>query len=291
MASMYAVYHGPDGLRRIARSIHRKTALLARHASAPKTEAFFDTITVEHRAGVIEKAAAANINLRDFGDGKRRHLPRRDDHRGGLCRPCSRFFGADSADIWRPTSSALPEEPPARERVPHPPGLQQLPHRDRDDALPAPARRPRPRAQPQHDPARFLHDEAQRRRRDDAGHLAEVADIHPFAPADQARATRRCCRARAWLAEITGFHAVSLQPNAGSQGEYAGLLAIRRYHESRGDTGRNICLIPTSAHGTNPASAVMAGFKVVRELRRPGQHRRRRHPGEGCRSTRDSSGR
>jgi glycine dehydrogenase len=66
-----------------------------------------------------------------------------------------------------------------------------------------------------------------------------------------------------WLAEITGFSAVSLQPNAGSQGEYAGLLAIRSYHLARGDAQRNVCLIPTSAHGTNPASAVMAGFKVV----------------------------
>ena len=72
-----------------------------------------------------------------------------------------------------------------------------------------------------------------------------------------------CEQLEDWLAEITGFAAVSLQPNAGSQGEYAGLLAIREYHASRGEAHRNVCLIPTSAHGTNPASAVMAGFKVV----------------------------
>jgi glycine dehydrogenase len=91
-----------------------------------------------------------------------------------------------------------------------------------------------------------------------------VANMHPFVPADQSRGYREMLeQLEGWLAEITGFAAVSLQPNAGSQGEYAGLLAIRRYHESRGDQGRNICLIPLSAHGTNPASAVMAGMKVV----------------------------
>ena len=92
----------------------------------------------------------------------------------------------------------------------------------------------------------------------------EFAKLHPFAPDKQTVGYREMCDQLAdWLAEITGFAAVALQPNAGSQGEYAGLLAIREYHASRGQPGRNICLIPTSAHGTNPASAVMAGFKVV----------------------------
>jgi glycine dehydrogenase len=92
----------------------------------------------------------------------------------------------------------------------------------------------------------------------------EVAALHPFAPLDQADGYLEMFQQLSdWLAEITGFAAVSLQPNAGSQGEYAGLLAIRRYHLERGDTGRVVCLIPTSAHGTNPASAVMAGMKVV----------------------------
>jgi len=91
-----------------------------------------------------------------------------------------------------------------------------------------------------------------------------VADLHPFAPEDQAEGYREMARQlEAWLAEITGFAAISLQPNAGSQGEYAGLLAIRAYHHSRGDAHRTVCLIPTSAHGTNPASAVMAGMRVV----------------------------
>jgi glycine dehydrogenase len=93
---------------------------------------------------------------------------------------------------------------------------------------------------------------------------AEFGNIHPFAPADQWQGYQQVFKdLETWLAEITGFAAVSLQPNAGSQGEYAGLLAIRAYHDSRGDKDRNVCLIPVSAHGTNPASAVVAGFKVV----------------------------
>src|SRR5207302_7099223 len=92
----------------------------------------------------------------------------------------------------------------------------------------------------------------------------EFAKLHPFAPDDQTTGyVEMCQQLEDWLAEITGFAAVSLQPNAGSQGEYAGLLAIRAYHASRGEAHRNVCLIPSSAHGTNPASAQMAGMRVV----------------------------
>jgi glycine dehydrogenase len=92
----------------------------------------------------------------------------------------------------------------------------------------------------------------------------EISKLHPFAPNEQTAGYREMCeQLERWLAEITGFAAISLQPNAGSQGEYAGLLSVREYHASRGEAHRNVCLIPTSAHGTNPASAVMAGFKVV----------------------------
>jgi glycine dehydrogenase len=92
----------------------------------------------------------------------------------------------------------------------------------------------------------------------------EFSSLHPFAPSDQSKGTRRLIdQLSQWLVEITGYDSVSLQPNAGSQGEFAGLLAIRNYHDSRGDNARNICLIPSSAHGTNAASAVMAGMKVV----------------------------
>src|SRR5450432_4869354 len=92
----------------------------------------------------------------------------------------------------------------------------------------------------------------------------EFGRMHPFAPLDQTNGYQQMFRElETWLAEITGFAGVSLQPNAGSAGEYAGLLAIREYHASCGEGHRNVCLIPTSAHGTNPASAVMAGFRVV----------------------------
>src|SRR5258708_6494347 len=83
----------------------------------------------------------------------------------------------------------------------------------------------------------------------------EFASLHPFAPSEQSRGIRRVISdLERWLAEVTGYHSVSLQPNAGSQGELAGLLAVRAYHDSRGDQGRDICLVPSSAHGTNPAS-------------------------------------
>ena len=119
----------------------------------------------------------------------------------------------------------------------------------------------------------------------------EFADLHPFAPQDQAAGYQALFRdLEAWLKEITGFDAVSLQPNAGSQGEYAGLLAIRAWHDSRDDQARDVCLIPSSAHGTNPASAVMAGHaRGRRRLRRAGQRRPRRPRGQGRRSTRTAS--
>ena len=91
----------------------------------------------------------------------------------------------------------------------------------------------------------------------------EFANLHPFAPADQVEGYHQLFQElEAWLAEITGFHAISFQPNAGAQGEYTGLLVIRAYHLARGDTRRNVCLIPESAHGTNPASAALAGMEI-----------------------------
>ena len=110
-----------------------------------------------------------------------------------------------------------------------------------------------------------MHDEAQRHQRDDPDHLAGVRQHPPVRAARPAGRLRRSCdeQLRAWLCQATGYAGVSLQPNAGSQGEYAGLLAIKAWHEARGEAQRNICLIPESAHGTNPASAQMAGMQVV----------------------------
>ena len=117
---------------------------------------------------------------------------------------------------------------------------------------------------PRHDPARLVHDEAQRHHRDGAGRLPGFADLHPFAPAEDAAGYRELVeQLEGWLAEVTGYDRVSIQPNAGSQGELAGLLAIRGYHRANGEEQRDVCLIPSSAHGTNAASAVMAGMRVV----------------------------
>ena len=119
----------------------------------------------------------------------------------------------------------------------------------------------------------------------------EFADLHPFAPVDQAAGYAELfAELEAALCEITGYDAVSLQPNAGSQGEFAGLLAIRAYHASRGRSARTVCLIPASAHGTNAASAVMAGMRVVVvEVRRRGQRRLRRPQDQGPRARRTTS--
>ena len=129
-----------------------------------------------------------------------------------------------------------------------------------------------------------MHDEAERRVGDAADHLAGVLDACiPFVPVDQAQGYQQIFRElEAALREITGFAAVSLQPNSGAQGEFAGLMVIRAYHRDRGDAHRDVVLIPASAHGTNPASAVMAGMRVVvvaSTTRR--QHRRRRSASEG----------
>ena len=163
------------------------------------------------------------------------------------------------------TDDALPAGAAAGERLPDPPGVPRAPLRDRAAALAAPAGRRRPGPGPHDDPARVVHDEAQRGRRDGGRSPGpEFADLHPFAPdADTAGIRELIADLERWLAEMTGYAAVSLQPNAGSQGEFAGLLAIAAYHRSRGEEQRDVCLIPASAHGTNAASAVMAGMRVV----------------------------
>ena len=233
-------------------------------------------------------ASAASTCARvDDGDVVRR--ARRDVDAQRRRRPARGRSARGDGDVTPASSQttrrrALRRALRAHDAVPHAPGLQHAPLRDGDAALHAQARGARPLARALDDPARLVHDEAERDGRDDPGHLAGVR--------------RSCTRSRrasrregyrqlfdeleAALAEITGFAAVSLQPNAGSQGEYAGLLVIRAYHESRGEAHRNVCLIPQSAHGTNPASAVMAGHEGRRrEDRRERQHRRRRPAGEG----------
>ena len=167
--------------------------------------------------------------------------------------------------LRRRTADALPAALRARVAVPHASDVQPLSLGNGDAALPAPARRPRHRARPRDDSAGLVHDEAQRDGGDDPGDVAGVRrtcirsrpPIRPKAIAEIVADLERM------LCAATGYAAVSLQPNAGSQGEYAGLLVIKAYHASRGEGHRNVCLIPASAHGTNPASAQMAGMRVV----------------------------
>ncbi|MBX3750650.1 MAG: aminomethyl-transferring glycine dehydrogenase [Opitutaceae bacterium] len=272
MASMYAVYHGPDGLRRIAQRTRLLTQLLARGLVAAgatvNAEPVFDTLTVGNVAAERVHAAAA---------AKRINVRRIDAYTVGIALDETTTVEELQALLACFNESAKLSSPdlasPAAE-------------------LPAPLARTSSyltaavfnRYHTEHEMLRYI-------RRLEAKDLslchsmislgsctmklnatsemfpvswAEFSRLHPFAPAEQARGYQKLFRdLETWLAEITGFAAVSLQPNAGSQGEYAGLLVIRAYHESRGEGHRHICLIPTSAHGTNPASAAMCGFKVV----------------------------
>jgi glycine dehydrogenase len=275
MAAMYAVYHGPEGLRRIAKRVHRLTRILAAgltHLGIDViTSAYFDTLTlrVPGKAGQLAaKARKRGINLR---------LVDRD-HLGVAIDETTRREHLET--LWQVLGSGA-----------------KLPDVDAlDRALPAaiPAALRRTSSFLGHPVFEQYHSETEmlrylRRLQDKDLALdrtmiplgsctmklnattemmpvtwPEFSAIHPFAPLDQAEGYRQLLdELSAWLAEITGFAAISLQPNAGSQGEYAGLLTIQKYHEARGEAHRRVCLIPASAHGTNPASARMAGLEVV----------------------------
>jgi glycine dehydrogenase len=244
MASMYAVYHGPTGLQRIAECIHRLTCRLADKLGRVGDEPFFDTIRV--------RTVPEGVNVRKFADGT---------------------FGISLDETVSEQEFGLTGD-------------------SRPSPIPEKLRRTSPFLtakvfncyHTEHEMLRYI-------KRLEAKDLSlttsmialgsctmklnatsemmpvswpETSRLHPFVPVAQAAGYRELFRQlEAWLAEITGLAAVSLQPNAGSQGEYAGLLVIGRHHRRNGQAHRNVCLIPVSAHGTNPASAVMAGMKVV----------------------------
>ena len=270
MASMYAVYHGPDGLRRIAARTHAMTARLAaglRDSGMDVVNAtFFDTLTVRvpgRAADILAAALALGINLR----------PVDVDHVGLSCDETTTLdtveavlasFEAGSAPSDDEISVGIPEGlRRTTEFCAHPVFstyhsetemmryLRRL--ADKDIALdramiPLGSCTMKLNAVTEMIPVTW----------------PEFGRIHPFAPLDQAQGyLDMFADLEEWLATITGYDAVSLQPNAGSQGEYAGLMAIRGYHRANGDLGRDVCLIPSSAHGTNAASAVMVGMKVV----------------------------
>jgi glycine dehydrogenase len=274
IAATYAVYHGPDGLRAIAAEIRRKAELLASWLSALHFRVLdavrFDTIKVHLGAAgekILEEAAKKKINFRFYPDGWI-GISLDETVSAGDLEALAELFNAEKRLAWERFSEA--------EIVDIPDALQ------------------RKSTYLQHSVFNSFHTETELMRylkRLENRDLSlttsmiplgsctmklnaavemlpvtwpEFAQIHPFAPGEQSEGYRQLISGlEDWLAKITGFAAVTVQPNAGSQGEYAGLLTIRRYHERRGETGRNVCLIPTSAHGTNPASAVMAGFKVV----------------------------
>ncbi|RAP59211.1 aminomethyl-transferring glycine dehydrogenase [Oleiagrimonas sp. MCCC 1A03011] len=271
MAGMYAVYHGPEGLQRIARRTHRLTAILAaalREAGIQVDGDFFDTlhITGVDATALHAKAAAAGINLRDIDDTRVGISLDETTTRAEVMTLAS-LFGATISDV-----DALDAATP--------------------DALPATLLRRTPflthpvfnTHHSEHELLRYLRslsdkDLAMDRTMIPLGSCTmklnatsemipvswpEFANIHPLAPAVQtAGYAQLITELEQMLAECTGYDAVSLQPNSGAQGEYAGLLAIRAWHRSRNEGHRNVCLIPESAHGTNPASAQMCGMKVV----------------------------
>ena len=275
IAGMYAVYHGPEGLTRIARRVHRLTAILKagleRHGFTVPTAAFFDTITVatnDATARILARGVELGVNLRrvdarTLGVALDETTTRADVER------LWQIFGVDDAAANVAALDATVA-----------------------DALPAPLVRTSAflthpvfhRYHSETEMLRYLRQLADRDLALDRAMIPlgsctmklnatsemipvtwpEFGALHPFAPADQAAGYHRMIRElEQMLCAATGYDAVSLQPNAGSQGEYAGLLMIAAWHASRGEAHRDVCLIPASAHGTNPASAHMAGMRVV----------------------------
>jgi glycine dehydrogenase len=270
MASMYAVFHGPDGLKAIAQRIHRKTVRLAKGLEelgfAVEPASFFDTVTVQVGAlqGVILKAAVAQgINLRKIGAdriGVALDERTRREHTQGVWRA----FGGDMLDRALDFEYRLPEAlVRTSDYLMHP-----IFHMNRAEAEMTRYMRRLADRDLALDRAMIPLGSCTMKLNATAEMMAiswpEFADIHPFAPADQTEGYAALIEdLSAKLCAITGYDAISMQPNSGAQGEYAGLLTIRAYHASRGEAHRDVCLIPTSAHGTNPASAQMAGMKVV----------------------------
>jgi glycine dehydrogenase len=277
MASMYAVYHGADGLRKIAQRIHNLTSLLQtglQDLGYKITEApIFDTLRIhlepQVSSKIIDAALQKHINLRQYDNG---------DIGISLDETCGRQEIADLFEIFD-LGQNMPFD------------LNQLASAQNAEYNSTFARTSKYLThevfqlyQSEHELLRYIFRLQSRdislvnsmiplgsctMKLNGTSEMLPVSwphfnAIHPFAPSSQVIGYRELFKQLSDdLAEITGLPAISLQPNAGSQGEYAGLLVIRAYHHSRGDTERDICLIPTSAHGTNPASAVMAGFKVV----------------------------
>ncbi len=269
MASMYAVYHGPEGLKHIANTVHSRAAslktALTEGGIAVEVGPFFDTIVARVPGAadtVIAAAVASGINLRRL-DADHVAISFDETSTRGDVGAIAAAFGVRAAvtDVsgvaWHEphyrntgflTQKVFNSYHSETDMLRY---LKRLESKDlalNESMIALGSCTMKLNATSEMMPLSW----------------PEVSSLHPFVPADQSQGYREMLSVlEGWLAEITGFAGVSLQPNAGSQGEYAGLLAIRRYHAARGDSHRNICLIPVSAHGTNPASAVMAGMRVI----------------------------
>lgn len=272
VAAMYAVYHGPDGLQRIARRVHdtaRTLAALLRGADFAVTDDFFDTVEVSvpgQADRYVARALDEGINIRRVDADTVAVSCDETTTLDDLRRLAAAFGIATDVNHLTELSHQLPASPLPRrdsEFLTHPTfhryrsetAMMRYLRRlaDKDIALDR-SMIPLGSCTMKLNAAVEL----------EALSWPEFADIHPFVPADQAAGYHRIVAdLQRWLADLTGYDAVSLQPNAGSQGEFAGLLAIRAYHQARGEGHRDVCLIPASAHGTNAASAAMAGFRVV----------------------------
>ncbi len=276
MASFYAVYHGPVGLKTIASRVHRLTTILALGLTAKgvalKHGSWFDTLTVltSDKAALIAKAEGLGINLRADLDGAVGVSLSETTTRGDVAELFDLFLGAghgldvEALDQAAKTHQAIPQDLLRTDAV--------LTHEVFN------------KYHSETEMLRYIH-------RLEAKDLAlnyamislgsctmklnataemipvtwpEFGKLHPFAPLKQTQGYQLLLAdLEDWLVKVTGYDAVCMQPNSGAQGEYAGLLAIKKYHESRGEGHRDVCLIPASAHGTNPASAQMAGLKVI----------------------------
>jgi len=278
MASLYACYHGAEGLKQIAKRVHIiadcfAAAVMAKGFAVDYAE-FFDTVGVEcesskQRDEILHRATEHSINLRSHGTNLILVAFDETSSAATLAELATIFTGnaAESVTFEKSLDQAKvgfrDQFKRTSEFLQHPVFnryhsetemlryIKRLESRDLSltaSMIPLGSCTMKLNAAAEMFPVSW----------------PEFAKIHPFAPIKQTRGYQKLFeQLETWLAEITGFAGISLQPNAGSQGEYAGLLVIRAYHESRGEPHRNVCLIPTSAHGTNPASAVMAGMKVV----------------------------
>ena len=269
VASMYAVYHGPDGLQRIAGRVHRQARALAQGLEESGyrvvRDQYFDTLRVEvgeRGDELLTRARTEGMNFRDLGDGHWGIALDETTHKDDLQAILALLGGelpaeVDEGPAWGPAHvrhSHFMEHPVFASHHSETEMMRYMRRLEAKDLSLVHAMIPLGSC------TMKLNATAEMV----AITWPEFAGLHPFAPVEQARGYAAVfAEMEDMLREITGLEGISLQPNAGSQGEYAGLLIVRKYHQTRGEGQRNVCLIPASAHGTNPASAVMAGLDVV----------------------------